>query len=78
MSNLALYGIIVVLIAALVVAVFAWRVAIHDADNSDDFVLYLIDELIPGTHTLTDDGVHALQDEAWAVRAWRGEVRGDE
>lgn len=78
MTTTILIGIIVILLIALAVIGFAWRLAVHDANKADDVILYLAGEVIDGTHTLSVDAVCALQDEAEFIRNWRGEVQGND
>lgn len=78
MITYILAGVIVILIIALASIAFAWRIAVYDANQADEFILYLNSEVVPNTHTLTVDAVCALRDEAENIRQWRGEVQGND
>ena len=78
MTTYILAGVIVTLLIVLAIIAFAWRAAVYDANQADDFILYLNSEVVPNTHTLTTDAVCALRDEAENIRQWRGEVQGND
>lgn len=78
MTTYILAGVIVTLLIVLAIIAFAWRIAVYDANQADDFILYLNSEVIPNTHTLTVDAAWALRDEAENIRQWRGEVQGND
>lgn len=78
MTTYILAGVIVTLLIVLAIIAFAWRIAVYDANQADDFILYLNSEVIPNTHTLAVDAAWALRDEAENIRQWRGEVQGND
>lgn len=78
MTTYILAGVIVILLIVLAIIAFACRIAVYDANQADDFILYLNSEVIPNTHVLTVDAVCALRDKAENIRQWRGEVQGND
>lgn len=78
MTTYILAGVIVTLLIVLAIIAFAWRIAVYDANQADEFILYLNSVVVPNTHTLTMDAVCALRDEAENIRQWRGEVQGND
>ena len=78
MTTYILAGVIVILLIVMAIIAFAWRTAVYDANQADDFILYLNSEVVPNTHALTTDAVCALRDEAENIRQWRGEVQGND
>lgn len=77
MTTLILAGVIVILLIALAVITFAWRVAVYDANQAEDFILALDDER-EDSGALTNNGLLLLRDEAESIREWRSEVQGDD
>jgi hypothetical protein len=76
MTTLILTGFIVILVIALAIIAFAWRLAVYDANEADSFILAIADECRAGM--LSNDGVMMLRDEAENIREWRGEVQGND
>ena len=76
MTTLILAGVIVILIIALAIIAFAWRLAVYDANEAGSFILAIADECRAGM--LSNDGVMMLRDEAENIREWRGEVQGND
>lgn len=77
MTTYILAGVILILIIALAIIAFAWRVAVYDANQADDFILALDDDQTK-YGALSNDGVLMLRDEAENIRQWRGEVQGND
>lgn len=80
MTTYILAGVIVILLIALAVITFAWRLAVHDANNADGFILQLEANVVEqdGQLVLLADMATLLRDEAENVRQWRGEVQGND
>lgn len=77
MTTLILAGVIVILLIALAVITFAWRVAVYDANEADRFILGLYEDCRT-SGALSHDAVIMLYDEAENIRQWRGEVQDND
>lgn len=78
MTTYILAGVIVILLIALAIITFAWRIAVYDANQADDFILYLDSRKTLDSYTLPHDAMSELRDEAENIRQWRGEVQGND
>lgn len=80
MTTYILAGVIVILIIALASIAFAWRIAVYDANQADDFILALAENASEfGSHVeLSPEYANLLRDEAENIRQWRGEVQGND
>lgn len=78
MITYILASVIVILLIVLAIIAFAWRIAVYDANQADDFILYLDSRKDPINYVLPHDAMCELCDEAENIRQWRGEVQGND
>ena len=94
MTTYILAGVIVIRLIASAIIVFAWRIAVYDANQADDFILAPADNAVDfgdyvelradhavdfGDYVeLRADHATLLRDEAENIRQWRGEVQGND
>lgn len=80
MTTYILAGVIVTLLIVLAIIAFAWRIAVYDANQADDFILALAENAVDFGDYVELRAGHAtlLRDEAENIRQWRGEVQGND